>query len=65
MGDCLDVLRGTLASLGAQIMNETNILFIDSISDSGPSSFFQSVRFNTENSFVLLVLEVIVEREER
>ena len=66
---CLDVLRGTLASLAARIMMETNFLFMDSISDSRPSSFFQSIRLKTEISLVLLALEksnlVMVERDER
>ena len=69
MGGVFDVLGGTLASLAAQIMIETNFLFIDPISDSGPSSFFQSIRFNTESSMASLALEksslVTVEREER
>ena len=50
-------------------MIDTNFLFMDSISDSGPSSFFQSIRLKTESSLSLLALEksnlVMVERDER
>ena len=58
-----------MASLAARIMIDTNFLFMDSISDSGPSSFFQSIRLKTESSLALLALEksnlAMVERDER